>query len=316
MRPDLDALARLRHQRLARHPQYRNDHKALGSIRTALARVYDRAHRQGQAWVLDSRACVLVVDEPVAWHGAAAREIWVDHADDPAAEAWVCARLSALGRTPTAECLLDVAYDGVRRHLLRTGWGIDSISMVASTADALRGLMASRPPELTHPAVEIRTLTPADVDAVVNLSRRVFTRAPEFCWFGADVAFLQERQAALQAPTQGPREVLVQHGEIVGYWAADFDPSPIWGRAAGLDFVLLPPVQGIGLGRVGYRRLLEALIARDIGTFKGGTNQPPVLHLARRMGRTPWRTWMRASAPFAPDHFAALLPQLALSARR
>lgn len=307
---DLTALARLRHQRFARHPQYRNDHKALRSIQAYVSGLYERARRQGRAWVLDTRACVLVFDDPLAWHGAPAREIWIDHADDPAAEAWVCARLTALGTTPLDECLLDATYAGVRRHMLRAGWGVDSISMVGSAAAALQGLLATRPPALTHPAVEVRDLRPDDVDAVVDLSRQVFGQTPEHCWFGANATFLSERQAALLAPAEGPREVLVQDGAIVGYWAADFDPGPIWGPAAGLDFVLLPQVQGLGLGRVGYRRLLEALIARGVQTFKGGTNQPPVMHLARRMGRTPWRTWMRASAPFAPAHFSALLPDI------
>lgn len=300
-------LARIRHARFATHPGYRDDAAALTGMVEALRERVALARADGALQVLDDRAYLLWWHEPVAWHGAPAQVVWLDHVDDPAAERWICDQLDQMPIDPGFECMLDAGYHGVRRHLLSRGFGIDSVSMLGAPALALTRLMADRPVDREHPAVRIAPLTPADVDAVVDLSRQVFRETPAYCWFGANPVFLEARALDLGQPARGPREVLWRDDRVVGFWSAEVDPSPFWGRAAGMDFVLLPEIHGLGLARVGYRRLLEGLVADEVPIFKGGTNQPPVLHLSRLMGRRPWQTWIRREVPFSPTHFAPIM---------
>jgi GNAT superfamily N-acetyltransferase len=296
-------VASIRHARFAQHPQYCNTQAA----RTDMLAAAEENLRRAQVFEeLPGQAYVLSWFEPVAWHGAPAQMVWVDHLDTPKAQAWAYDHLLALYRSPHFECSLDAGYPALRHALLRAGVGIDSVSMLGDTRDALRRLLADRPVARTHDAVTIRALQPADIDAVVGLSRQVFTQTPEYCWFGALPLFLEERAADLAAAREGVHEVLCRGDRIVGYWSADISMSNFWGRSAGMDFVLLPEVQGVGLARVGYRRLLEQLVDAGVEVFRGGTNQPPVMHLARVMGRRPWQYWMRTQVPFSADHFAPL----------
>lgn len=298
-----DRVAALRHACLAQHPQYQNTAAARARLRSDAVTFLRHAQIFEE---LPREAYLLSWFEPVAWHGAPAQMVWVDHAPTQRAAEWACDRMRALYRSPHFECSLDAHYPALRATLLDLGAGIDSVAMLAHTREALDRLLADKPVARTHPAVEIRALRPADIDAAVDLSRQVFGQSPEYCWFGALPAFLEERAAGLMAPGEGVHEVLWQGDRIVGYWSAEIDESALWGRSAGMDFVLLPEVHGLGLARVGYRRLLEQLMALDVPVFRGGTNQPPVLHLAEIMGRRPWQYWMRNHAPFSADHFASL----------
>lgn len=304
----IQTIARIRHARFATHAGYRDDAAALAGMVEALRERVALARDGGDFRRLDDRAYLLWWREPVAWHGAPAQIVWLDHTGDPRAIRWLCDQLDQVPIDPTFECMLDAGYTAVRAHLIARGMGIDSLSMLGTPTVALAGLMAERPPARTHPAVEIRPLVPADVEGVLGLSRAVFNATPEYCWFGAHPVFLERRAADLRQPARGPRETIWMGDRLVGFWSADIDASPYWGQAGGMDFVLLPEARGLGLAKIGYRRLLEALIARDVPVFKGGTNQPPVLHLSRRMQRRPWQTWIRAHAPFPPAHFRALLP--------
>lgn len=311
----LEGLTTLRHERFARHRLYRGDAAARAKMRTELGEAVAamQAAREGGLAVLPGaegpRAGVLWWVEDEAWHGAPAQHVWVDHAPDTTAVAWTCAALDAVPRTPHFDLHLDVLDVAVRRHLLAKGLGIDSVMLAGEPGRALEGLMATNAPPETpaDPSLRIDRLGPTDIEPVLDLSVRVFQAEPEWCWFGAHPAWIERQRRAFTRTEPALQEVLRRDGRIVGLWGSNVAENPFWGRTAGMNFVLAPEVRGQGLGKIAYRRLLEWQVAQGVDVFKGGTNRPEVMHLARRMGRAPIQTWIRSKAPFGPEHFAAAL---------
>ncbi|MCA9560580.1 MAG: GNAT family N-acetyltransferase [Myxococcales bacterium] len=311
----LEGLTALRHDRFARHRLYRGDEAARAKMRHELGEAVEamQAAGEGDLAVLPGadgpRAAVLWWVEEEAWHGAPAQHVWVDHAPDTTAIAWTCAALDAVPRTPHFDLHLDALDVAVRRHLLAQGLGIDSVMLAGEPERALEGLMATDPPPETPPDARLRIdrLGPADIEPVLDLSVRVFQAEPQWCWFGAQPAWIERQRKAFTRTEPALQEVLRLDGRIVGLWGSNVDENPFWGRTAGMNFVLAPEVRGQGLGKIAYRRLLEWQVALGVDTFKGGTNRPEVMHLARRMGREPIQTWIRSKAPFGPEHFASVL---------
>ncbi len=299
----LEGLTTLRHGRFARHRLYRGDAAARAKMRTELGEAVAAMQAAGEGGLAvlpgadGPRAGVLWWVEDEAWHGAPAQHVWVDHAPDTTAVAWTCAALDAVPRTPHFDLHMDVLDVAVRRHLL------------AEPGRALEGLMATNAPPETpaDPSLRIDRLGPTDIEPVLDLSVRVFQAEPEWCWFGAHPAWIERQRRAFTRTEPALQEVLRRDGRIVGLWGSNVAENPFWGRTAGMNFVLAPEVRGQGLGKIAYRRLLEWQVAQGVDVFKGGTNRPEVMHLARRMGRAPIQTWIRSKAPFGPEHFAAAL---------
>lgn len=260
------------------------------------------------------RLTVLAWRQPQAWHGSPADHVVVDHLPgDQEAAARACAALDTLG-PPTADfdLHLDARLVEVRQHLLLRGLGIDSVTLLGRSAEALARLPAPRP---LLPSLSIEPVAPRHVGAVVDLFRAVFSAHPRWCWFGAHPIWLEKLRADLERSAANPTgavEVVLRAGAVVGHWATGISlDNALWGRKAGMGVVLHPDLQGQGLLKLAYARMLTAQVAAGVEVFTGGTSQPAVMGLGRVMGRRALATWIRRHdrTAFEPAHFEAVLAE-------
>ena len=208
--------------------------------------------------------------------------------------------------TSPLDAMIDAHYPDAIRAMLVAGLGLDSVQLVGSPTRALEALG-----DATHAGLELRPLRRADLDRTAEFERDLFAREPQWCFFGASRGFVASRRATLETSLSEPGSVersVYLEGQYVGHASATVQRHGLFGELAGMSFGLDPRARGRGLLRPMYRHLLEAALEHGADCFRGGTSQPPVLHLAKVMGRTPQAWLMRRSVPFTPDHFGDLAP--------
>lgn len=313
----LEAHADLRLAALARHELF------VGGI-GARAHVIERLlpiHREGTVRVAESRGRAVAVlawrHDPEPWYGQPVSSVALDYdARYPRIEAWLDEVLDV--ELPRMEADLDFLLDANYREAFRAfrarGVGIDSLQLFGRPKEALARLLADRdvPRDLSQWGVSSEPLTPELIDAVLALSRETFRREPQYCWFGANEAFLRYKKAELErdlAHASHVQRVLFRDGRVVGHCSASVRPDdPLWGPIAGLSLNLVPELRGRGMLRALYRDLLEAAVERGARAMKGGTSQPPVIHLAALMKRPLHALVLRRNARTPESHFAPYLP--------
>ena len=230
------------------------------------------------------------------------------HRKGAEALSWAMETFDAVWPTLQGEIALGItAWDvPLRRAILRRGLGIQGVNMagrVDIASERLGHAFAPLPSWLEVVPVE----APAILDGVIDLRRRVFSAEPAFCWFGAGESYLAAERAQLANPTKpGFRRALVRDGEVVGFVACGWnDQDPHHGRSAGVDLLMDRSLRGLGVSRHAYRWMLDAAVARGTEWLKGITAQPPVLHMARRLGRIPTGLSLRVGSTFDEAHFSA-----------
>lgn len=252
--------------------------------------------------------------DPGSWYGAEICAVAIGVAPDaPDAPAWIVDQLRALGDLGPIDLNVLAAWRPVIDAILAAdlGLGVDSVVLVGDPRAALTALIARHDPptELTRWGLTAGPLRDeAEVDAAIELKRRVFTAHPRYCWFGARPRFLARERAdllhRLDDPSDDLGEALRRDGQLVGLVGLHLDPdNAFWGRTAGVDLTLDPSLWGQGLAKTLYRRGLTRLVEHDVRVFKGGTAQPPVLALGRHMGRAPMSVYLRPGTPFDRAHF-------------
>ncbi len=146
--------------------------------------------------------------------------------------------------------------------------------------------------------------------AINVLMRDYFLARPEHGWGGgvlceAEQAELdrleQERLEKILSHEPRTSFVIVRAGELLGYFSfvPHFD-HPFFGSAAGINIVLLPEIQGLGLGKTAYLQMLEQMQAMGIKVLYGRTSNPGVLHIGQLIGRRLRRLILRRDGPFIP----------------
>lgn len=250
------------------------------------------------------------VRDPDAWFGGPIVLGWVDR--DPSDEraldallAAVDAHADALDGTTLIEIRVD---DGPLLAGLRArGFGLDSVIQLGDPKVALTALGDDDQP-LGARGLALAPLRNAHVPAVVELHRAAFSAEPAFCWFGAFPSHLERMTRSLLHDPRGHFALVDQAGRVLGHLGAELADTPYWGPTGGLELVLAPEVRGQGLTRSLYRAALRSLVARGARVMKGGTSQPAILSLGRRM-RRPWHAFnLRRGAAFAAEHFLAFAP--------
>lgn len=177
--------------------------------------------------------------------------------------------------------------DGVRAH-------VHTCLLQGTPRRALRGLGDGQEEarRLAASGLRIAPLeSPEEVERVLSWKRDWFSRHPEYGWFCGHPHFLgAQREEMLRdlAEPGGGHYLFWRGDEPVGYFASTSSgESPVWGRVAGMDLQFQPELQGRGLARVAYRRLVLDMLRQKVRTFRGGTSQHGVLALGRTMGRAP-----------------------------
>jgi GNAT superfamily N-acetyltransferase len=306
----LSPLIQLRAEVAARTPGWRDGAPARRQLTRELLRGLAKDGRLDiQARGNRLLGFVLSWWEPRGWTGGPLQRVLVEvEPDSPPAAEWATDRILELGGSLDGPLDLRVNFEQhmLRHRLAQEGLGVDSVVLVGAPGPALVMLQArwAPPVDLRHLGLDIAPMAPHHVDAVIALRHRVFLDHPEFCWFGAMPGHLARLRRDLQQP--GPHErhrVVLDRGRVVGSFSATVRADPCWGRTAGLDMVLHPDIQGRGIARTLYLRMLDWLVDEGVDCFKGGTAQSAVMHLGRAMGRVPFETNHRRSTAFPRAHF-------------
>lgn len=312
----IDGITDLRHASFARHPEYRADDAAWSEMRRFVTEACRTAGTEGRDVLTGPggvRAALVLWYEPESWYGAPVQRCLVDYElDDAEAREWLLDALSA--RAPELggdfDLALDAHYAPALDRLLGMGFHVDSVTLLGDPARSLAHLVGRYDPprRLTHLGLQIEPMrTQAQADAVLELKRTTFAREPQFCWFGANEAYLDAERRALEQPAEPGtvRWVVTDGARVLGFVGSDLQPdNALWGRCAGVDLVLAPEIRRRGIVKTAYRRLLEHWLAHEVDVFKGGTSQPAVLGLGALMDRTHLATYVRARGYFPPEHFA------------
>ncbi len=302
------------------HPEYQGGEAALGKHRRAVADFICRGRIAGEVRALWAgerlRAAVSCYPEVDSWFGQPRRTIVFnrDPGDDDAGR-WLVAQVADLGVDPHTDIIALASDRSLVDPLLAAcpTLGVDSVILLGQPRIALDALVAARDPAPyeAHGLSVGPVADMAEVEALVKLSRDVFSAHPEWCWFCDGARQLSREMAGLMLALDGEpddlTEVIRADGEPVGMAQVHLEDNPLWGRCAGFGLLLHPRLWGRGIVKSMYRRMLERLVQSGALMFKGGTSQPPVMHLGRLMKRPLHGIHLRAGAPLPRDHFAPYL---------
>jgi GNAT superfamily N-acetyltransferase len=309
----LEAHADLRLAALGRHALFSPTPGARAHVLEKLGPV----HREGTvrtAELGDRLVAVLAWrHDPDPWYGQPVSTVALDY--DPRWDGivrWLDGVLDAeLPRmVADLDLVLDARYREAYRALRKRGVGLDSLQLFGDPREGLSRLLADRdvPSDLSRWGFELTPLEPHEIDEVIALSRASFVREPQYCWFGANESFLVNKRAELErdlASDAHVQRVVRTKDGIRGHFSASVRrDDPLWGPVAGMSLNFAPELRGRGMLRAVYRHLLEAAIDRGARAIKGGTSQPPVLHLAAVMRRPLHAVIMRRGAKTPEAHFA------------
>ncbi len=268
--------------------------------------------QSGGKWIL--RGDPMQPDAVVAWYhrdhdpglGVPTARMSCDWSD-VAGRDWVFDMLRAHPEATSGAVLVtvDAHRPELRDLLLTLGLGIDSLSLTGRTQDGLAAL--ARPPVTLPSGIDIRPLLPDDVEPFLDLQEQVFCAEPEYCWFGGTPEFRQTTRHSLLKGREGRtvhRWAITDEQGLAGVFSCDHSDNPMWGPMGGLYFCFHPRIRGKGLTHHAYRWQLQAMRADGVPLYRGSTSQPPIMAMARKLGRrlTAWN--MRRGTHFAPGHFA------------
>ena len=153
-----------------------------------------------------------------------------------------------------------------------------------------------------------------DVEAAVRLKKREFSRHPEFGFFAASKAYLDEVRKdyaeSLKRKKQPNLVIKNQRGTVLGHFSSTTSRNGFWGRAAGFELTFHEKIQAMGVSKTAYRVMLNEAIRTKADVFIGGTSQPAVMKIGRVMERRILGYWMlKGISYFPPEHFAAFYPR-------
>ena len=335
-------LARCRTSHLLGGPEFADHPDVTAHLRKMLSPVLKDARANGSAEIFEHEgklcAALLFRCDEHSFFGQPTCELLLDcNMQIPAAVVWVRKKLSELAETPQFQqssvttsttptpsssptppplvCMLHVSCLDFLPDLMRHGFGIDSVLLQGSVKAGVERLQKKRDLSacLQLLGVKCEVLSSeAEIEQVSKLSLALFSAHPEFCWFGANLAVVErdahELRAALNAkkPTHF---VLKKEDVVLGYFGFSTGLDPLYrGIHAGLTLMLHPSLQGKGLARPVYQKLLQEMAEHHVEIFKGGTSQPAVLALSHEMGRVLQAVLLRRGAhAFGHAHFAPYL---------
>lgn len=301
-----------------RMPLFKTGGATRKKVRGYLTQVVGKGRLDGRlaTRLVDGRltAAIALEHQPAPWLGPSTDQVTLDaDPDDPDAPQWIVDTLRRWCPVPELYIPLLGGNRPVLEALLAAdlGIGIDSIVLVGEVNAGREALIDRYDPPPTMPAgLELGPVDDvATVDAVIAIQREVFGAEPEYCWFGAHPRFLAGERASLLAHVLEPDPLALQRvirvdGVVRGHFAAVGErDNPFWGSVGGLGLNLGRELRGRGLGKRIYRIALDHLAAHSIELFKGGTAQPPVLGLAKVMGRQLDHYELRCGVPFDRAHF-------------
>jgi hypothetical protein len=220
-------------------------------------------------------------------------------------------------RSPGLGDALDITLDAhdvlMINGLIEEGLSPDAAVLVGCPRRSLERLrrLKDPPDDLEHLGLRLSPMDSEEkVHAAMDLKRKVFRDEPSRCWFYEFVAE-QERAEILRCLRSGELGdrfcVILDGDQTVGMFGYSFEEqNPNWGATAGMDLVLDPLIQGKGVVKTSYLRMLASMVAEGVDAYKGGTNQPAVMGLSCLMERDVYAYVLRRETPFRWEHFSLL----------
>ncbi len=161
--------------------------------------------------------------------------------------------------------------------------------------------------EFEKRGLSYRKMREADVSLVTKWKKEWFEAHPEYgahCAFPSVLAAEEKEMKQQLAESEHDLYIIEKGSNPVGYFAFVVFPSVFWGSVASLDFQFTKTLRRTGLARYAYSILVDRMRARGVRSLRGGTSQPGVLSLAKKMGRPPVN-WIIRPGPghFSRSHF-------------
>ena len=221
----------------------------------------------------------------------------------------------ALGRAATDfDQHFKVQLDAADRTLVKVleplGFGVAKIDLMGEVELALERLEGGAVDQVEL-GFEFAPASVEQAPAINILIRDFFLQNPHLGWGG--LVPPPEEQAAIDAveeakliqrfsKNQETDFVVTKDGRLLGYFGFDAKIShPLLGNFGGFNIVLLPEIQGLGLGKAAYLRMLRRMKGLQIDTLFGRTSSPGVIRIASKMGRRLRRLVLRKDPPFIPS---------------
>ena len=155
-----------------------------------------------------------------------------------------------------------------------------------------------------HPEFEISEVrTETEVDAVIQIMRKEFARNPQFGDFVGSAAFLaiEKREILKNLHTNF---LIHSQGKIVGHFGVIIHRSVFLGKSeASLGINFSRSIQGKGLAKFAYAKLLHLAAKRGVDLISGGTSQKPVLKLSKIMKRPLLSYQLQSKDPYFPASY-------------
>lgn len=227
----------------------------------------------------------------------------------PQARDWAAVTLADVTSDSTDHCtvLLPATDQELMGPLETLGFGPSKLGLVGALSPALRAF-EERAREPGSLGVRFEDAQLAQAPLLCGLMRDFFAAHPAL-GFGSsepspeEQAEIDEREVARMEErlTQGRQTdfVVTEEGAVRGYFGfTPYMSHPLFGPVAGLDIVLLPGIQGRGVGTAAYLHMLRSMDAMGISSIFGRTSNPAVIHLGVQTGRRLRRIVMRRDGPF------------------
>ncbi len=218
---------------------------------------------------------------------------------------------SALFRKDTSLYLMNSEFE-LMDFLYNSGFHIRSRATMGDPLVALNGLVSAYDPpkNLDHLELVIRPPEMKDLDTILQITRKEFSRNPQFGWFAASKQYLKSAKERIGREIKSPKSkgtqlaVYSKRGRLLGHSGMYVSKTPMYGLASGADITLDQSIQGKGIAKTLYRMTLEELVRRKVKIFRGGTSQPGMLKLNQVMGRRTHGYLMQSGKGFFPrKHF-------------
>lgn len=205
---------------------------------------------------------------------------------------------------------LPAAYERLLPALLKSGFSIDSLILDGDPRGSLKALLRKqRPPtDLSHLGLQFRPATRNDIANILEISRKEFSRNPQYGWFCASPKFLRaQRKELTDAIRAGDHShyVIERSGKFLGYFGSDATNRA---KQAGISLIFDRKIQGKGIAKTAYLILLNDMVRKKVARYRGGTSQLPVMNIAKLMNRRLVLILLRYHAGYFPkEHFASFL---------
>ena len=292
----VDLVVALRREVLRRYPEYDTD--APGAL-DELATQADQAFCDLEdERVLQDRAVILLWRTNTAFQDDAQRARIEVALDDDEAVAWVATQMRELAPRFDAslELMLDAAHAMLLPHLAEAGLRPRMTLLHGTPRRALDGLRAGGldPSALDDLQIESRA-SEAQIEQAAALLRDFFRRHPQLGYLPPLVPLtpgLQNRIDELTRETlrktleAGTAFVVLRGDDLLGQATLRTRDDALLGRVGGIAIGFTEEIQGRGIGKLVYEKLLERMIELDVAVMRGRTASPRVMHLAERMGRS------------------------------